>query len=98
MVACNASHYLLGPEGDRAFVAELSERFGYPVQSTTQAILAVCEHFGISRLTLVSPYWDWLTETSRAFWEQAGVTVDRVVPPRPCRARRTRTTSSTRTG
>ncbi|AKN71680.1 arylmalonate decarboxylase [Streptomyces sp. PBH53] len=79
VVACNASHYLLGPEGDRAFVAELSERFGYPVQSTTQAILAVCEQFGISRLTLVSPYWDWLTETSRAFWEQAGVTVDRVV-------------------
>ncbi|WP_030348706.1 arylmalonate decarboxylase [Streptomyces sp. NRRL S-1022] len=79
VVACNASHYLLGPDGDRAFVAELSEAFGYPVQSTTQAILAVCEELGISRLTLVSPYWDWLTETSRSFWEQAGVAVDRVV-------------------
>ncbi|MFF8726246.1 arylmalonate decarboxylase [Streptomyces sp. NPDC015171] len=79
VVACNASHYLLNPDGDRAFVAELSERFGYPVQSSTQAILAVCEAFGISRLTLVSPYWPWLTETSRSFWEEAGLTVDRVV-------------------
>ncbi|MEU2065239.1 arylmalonate decarboxylase [Streptomyces sp. NPDC013455] len=79
VVACNASHYLLGPDGDRAFVTELSERFGFPVQSTTQAILAVCEAFGISRLTLVSPYWPWLTDTSASFWEEAGVTVDRVV-------------------
>nr|WP_311315050.1 arylmalonate decarboxylase [Streptomyces sp. TML10] len=79
VVACNASHYLLGPEGDRAFCAELSERFGYPVLSTTQAILAVCEAFGITRMTLVSPYWAWLTETSRSFWEEAGVTIDRVV-------------------
>ncbi|MFK4228020.1 arylmalonate decarboxylase, partial [Streptomyces sp. NPDC019890] len=79
VVACNASHYLLNPDGDRAFVAELSERFGFPVQSSTQAILALCEALGITRLTLVSPYWDWLTETSRDFWEQAGLTVDRVV-------------------
>ncbi|MEU6667441.1 arylmalonate decarboxylase [Streptomyces sp. NPDC046727] len=79
VVACNASHYLLRPEGDRAFVAELSERFGFPVQSSTQAILAVCEAFGITRMTLVTPYWQWLTETSRSFWEEAGVTIDQVV-------------------
>lgn len=79
VVACNASHYLLNPQGDRAFVAELSERLGFPVQSSTQAILAVCEEFGTTRLTLVSPYWPWLTETSRSFWEQAGLKVDTVV-------------------
>ncbi|MEW2066458.1 arylmalonate decarboxylase [Streptomyces sp. NPDC007346] len=79
VVACSASHYLLGPEGDRAFCAELSERAGSPVHSSTQAILAACEALGVSRLTLVSPYQPWLTDTSRAFWEQAGLTVDGVV-------------------
>ncbi|CAM5493713.1 Arylmalonate decarboxylase [Streptomyces griseus] len=79
VVACSASHYLLEPEGDRAFCEELSERAGAPVHSSTQAILACCEALGVDRLTLVSPYEPWLTDTSRAFWEQAGLTVDGVV-------------------
>ncbi|WP_329209391.1 arylmalonate decarboxylase [Streptomyces sp. NBC_00683] len=79
VVACSASHYLLDPDGDRAFCAELSERAGFPVQSSTQAILAACDALGVNRLTLVSPYEPWLTDTSRAFWERAGLTVDGVV-------------------
>ncbi|WP_329034317.1 arylmalonate decarboxylase [Streptomyces sp. NBC_00178] len=79
VVACSASHYLLGPDGDRAFCDELSERAGTPVRSSTQAILAACEALGVSRLTLVSPYQPWLTDTSHAFWERAGLTVDGVV-------------------
>ncbi|MEU7409443.1 arylmalonate decarboxylase [Streptomyces sp. NPDC042638] len=79
VVACSASHYLLEPDGDRAFCAELSERAGFPVTSSTQAILAACEALGVRRLTLVSPYQPWLTDTSRAFWERAGLTVDATV-------------------
>ncbi|MFE6036480.1 arylmalonate decarboxylase [Streptomyces sp. NPDC056452] len=79
VVACSASHYLLDPDGDRAFCAELSERAGFPVQSSTQAILAACDALGVNRLTLVSPYEPWLTDTSRAFWERAGLVVDDVV-------------------
>ncbi|MEU5950672.1 nuclear transport factor 2 family protein [Streptomyces sp. NPDC047525] len=79
VVACSASHYLLEPEGDRAFCEELSARVGYPVMSSTQTILAACETLGLDRLTLVSPYEPWLTETSRAFWEAAGIEVDEVV-------------------
>ncbi|MFE7565536.1 arylmalonate decarboxylase [Streptomyces sp. NPDC057539] len=79
VVACSASHYLLDPDGDRAFCAELSERVGFPVRSSTQAILAACEALGVTRLTLVSPYQPWLTDASRAFWERAGLTVDGVV-------------------
>ncbi|WP_328315723.1 maleate cis-trans isomerase family protein [Streptomyces sp. NBC_00388] len=79
VVACSASHYLLGPGGDRAFCAELSARAGFPVLSSTQAILAACEALGVSRLTLVSPYQPWLTHTSRTFWEEAGLTVESVV-------------------
>ncbi|MEW2623430.1 arylmalonate decarboxylase [Streptomyces sp. NPDC048106] len=80
LVACSASHYLLGPDGDRRFCAELGERAGYPVQSSTQAILAACEALDLTRLVLVSPYEPWLTDASRTFWEQAGLTVVRTVP------------------
>lgn len=79
VVACSASHYLLNPDGDRAFCDELSERVGFPVQSSTQAILAACEALDVTRLTLVSPYQPWLTDTSRDFWLRAGLTVDDVV-------------------
>ncbi|MFI8519240.1 arylmalonate decarboxylase [Streptomyces sp. NPDC085481] len=79
VVACSASHYLLGPDGDLALCEELSERGGFPVRSSTQAILAACEALGVRRLTLVSPYQPWLTEVSRAFWERAGLAVDDVI-------------------
>ncbi|GLY48977.1 hypothetical protein [Lentzea sp. NBRC 102530] len=79
VVACSASHYLLGPDGDREFCEELSVRAGFPVRSSTQAILSACEALGVTRLTLVSPYQPWLTDTSRAFWEEAGLVVDDVV-------------------
>lgn len=79
VVACSASHYLLDPDGDLALCEEMSNRSGFPVTSSTQAILAACEALGVSRLTLVSPYQPWLTDTSRAFWERAGLTVDGVV-------------------
>jgi maleate cis-trans isomerase len=79
VVACSASHYLLDPEGDHALCEELSARAGFPVRSSTQAILAACAALGVTRLTLVSPYQPWLTDTSRAFWERAGLKVDGVV-------------------
>ncbi|MET9956980.1 arylmalonate decarboxylase [Streptomyces sp. NPDC006339] len=79
VVACSASHYLLGPEGDRAFCEELGERAGCPVRSSTQAILTACAWLGVERLTLVSPYEPWLTETSVGFWRAAGLTVDEAV-------------------
>ncbi|WP_395298403.1 arylmalonate decarboxylase [Kitasatospora hibisci] len=79
VVACNASHYLLDPDGDRDFVAELSQRFGSPVTSSTRAIVDLCEALGTSNLTLISPYAPWLTELSRDYWEKAGLTVERIV-------------------
>lgn len=79
LVACTGSHYLLSPEGDRAFCDELSDQVGAPVASATLAILAAAGAVGADRLVLVSPYEPWLTELSRAYWEKAGLHVDRVV-------------------
>jgi maleate cis-trans isomerase len=79
VVACSASHYLLGPDGDRACCEELSARAGFPVRSSTQATLAACAALGVTRLALVSPYQPWLTDTSRDFWGRAGLTVEEVI-------------------
>uniref|UniRef100_A0AAU2UZV4 Arylmalonate decarboxylase n=1 Tax=Streptomyces sp. NBC_00003 TaxID=2903608 RepID=A0AAU2UZV4_9ACTN len=79
VVACSASHYLLGPDGDREFCARLGERAGYPVRSSALTTLAAIEALGLDRLTLVSPYEPWLTELSRGYWEKAGLTVDAVM-------------------
>jgi maleate cis-trans isomerase len=79
VVACSASHYLLGPDGDRACCEQLSARAGFPVLSSTQATLAACGALGVTRVVLVSPYEPWLTGTSRGFWESAGLAVEDVV-------------------
>ncbi|MFF8512613.1 arylmalonate decarboxylase [Streptomyces sp. NPDC015492] len=82
VVSCTGSHYLLTPECDRALCAELSEQVGAPVRSAALAILDTARAVGAERLVLVSPYEPWLTELSQAYWESAGLTVDRVVKVR----------------
>lgn len=79
VVACSASHYLLSPQGDREVCAELGRRLGFPVVSSALATLEACASLGVRRLSLVSPYEPWLTELSRGYWEQAGLSVAQVV-------------------
>lgn len=82
VVACSGSHYLLGPDGDRALCDKLAEAGGRPVASSTLATLDTCADLGVRDVVLVSPYEPWLTDLSRAFWEDAGLTVSKVVPVR----------------
>ncbi|WP_333741669.1 maleate cis-trans isomerase family protein [Streptomyces sp. IBSBF 2806] len=82
VVACSGSHYLLGPDGDRALCEKLADAGGRPVASSTLATLDTCADLGVQDIVLVSPYAPWLTDLSRTFWEQAGLTVSRVVPIR----------------
>jgi maleate isomerase len=79
VVACTGSHYLLEPERDREFCAELSDQMQAPVQSATLAILAACEATGTDRITLVSPYEPWLTDISHGYWEKAGMKIEREI-------------------
>lgn len=79
VVSCTGSHYLLTPDGDRALCAELSQRAGAPVRSAALAILDTARAVGAERLVLISPYEPWLTELSHAYWESAGLAVDRIV-------------------
>ena len=67
VVACSGSHYLLGPDGDRAFCEKLSADAGTPVTSSTLATLDTCADLGLTEVVLVSPYEPWLTELSAGY-------------------------------
>ncbi|GAA0338506.1 arylmalonate decarboxylase [Streptomyces blastmyceticus] len=79
VIACSGGHYLQGPEADREFCLGLSHRLGVRVVSVTQAIVECFRAYGLTGMTLVSPYAPWLTELSVAYWEAAGLRVDGVV-------------------
>ena len=56
-------------------LAAISEKVGYPIISSSQAIGRALERLGVERLALFSPYPDWLTELSEAYWTRKGYEV-----------------------
>lgn len=56
-------------------LAAMSEKMGYPIISSAQAIQRALERLGAKRLALFSPYPDWLTELSAAYWTAKGYEV-----------------------
>jgi maleate isomerase len=64
---------------DREFCDQLSATAGKPVFTAGQAILEALRALGSHHLCLVSPYPQWLTDLSVAYWEAAGFKVEPVV-------------------
>ena len=56
-------------------LAAMSEKMGYPIISSAQAIQRALERLGAERLALFSPYPDWLTGLSSAYWTAKGYEV-----------------------
>lgn len=75
LVAMTGPNYRLGLEGDRQLCAELTTTFGAPVRTTSLAIHDVLTALGVSRIHLVSPYPDWLTDEAERYWTGAGMSV-----------------------
>lgn len=74
-VACTGSSYLLGCDEEQAFLDKLSEELGYPVITAATAITDALRMTGVERISLVSPYPDWLLDKAVTFWEQKGFAV-----------------------
>lgn len=72
--ACTATAYLFGNDESDA-LAEASARLGAPAISSAMAIHRALERLGVRRLALFSPYPDWLTKASRAYWETQGYVI-----------------------
>lgn len=69
--ACTATAYLFGTDEADTLEAA-SARLGIPILSSAMAIRLALERLNVRRVALFSPYPDWLTAASRAYWESVG--------------------------
>lgn len=77
--ACTGSSYLHGPDADAAVCADITASSGVRFCTAATAVLQTLRTHGVSSVTLVSPYPDWLTDLAAAFWSQAGIGVRHVI-------------------
>ncbi len=70
--ACTGSSYLVGAAWENQIASQVGSEIGYPIVTATAAITAALGRRGARRLALVSPYPDWLTDASVAYWTDAG--------------------------
>lgn len=70
--------YRNGPAEDEKLCAELGENLGTPIATASLAISQALSALKAKSVVLVSPYPDWLTQMSVAYWENLGVEVIKV--------------------
>lgn len=75
MIGLTGPSYRNGPDADIEACHRLSEKLGKPVGTASLAISGALTHLGAKSIVLVSPYPDWLTQLSVAYWEARGVEV-----------------------
>jgi maleate isomerase len=73
--ACTASSYLVGAEAERRHIEICERKAGYPIVTGAQAIGEALRHLGATRVAMGSPYPDWLTHLSHAYWRGVGVEI-----------------------
>jgi maleate isomerase len=77
-VGLTSPSYTLSPAQDIALQGRLSAGAGRPVLLPSRAIAAALAALGILRLTIFSPYPDWLTAQAASYWRAAGLEVSEV--------------------
>ena len=75
------STYHFEHSDEDAFFDQMSQRYGYPIVSAGQSIRRAFTALGAKRVGLVSPYPQWLTERSAAYWARTGVEVVGIESP-----------------
>lgn len=73
--ACTGSSYLLGAEKEAEIARAAAARFGYPVITAAQAVLASLQALGATKIAVLAPYPQNIIDASVAFWEAAGLRV-----------------------
>jgi maleate isomerase len=72
--AFTATAYMADANQDERLAA-MSQKMGYPIISSAQAIHRALQRLGARRLALFSPYPYWLTQLSSAYWTAKGYQV-----------------------
>jgi maleate isomerase len=78
-IGVTGATYTGGLAADVALCEELSESAGAPVRTASLAIVDALRAINCDTIALVSPYPEWLTKLSVAYWESAGICVSQVV-------------------
>lgn len=74
--ACTSASFFQGPGADLEIAAGLSARSGgLPALTTATAAVAALHALGVRRVSIATPYLDWVVQAERAFFEQAGFEV-----------------------
>jgi len=72
---CTASGFLKTPEDDRALAAALEQETGTPVVTSSAAIVDALRALGAHRVSVASPYEDWLNGRLAGYLQAAGFEV-----------------------
>ena len=77
-VAMTGPQYRLLHAGDVELCQRLSDAAGVCVETSSVALCNALRALGVERMSLLSPYPDWLTTLAVAYWESAGFKVDHI--------------------
>lgn len=69
---CTGSGFLKTPDADRALGAALEKATGIPTTTSSSAIVDALRALGARRVSVASPYEDWLNAKLRVYLEAAG--------------------------
>lgn len=80
LAACTGSSYPIGEQGDVELASRAGEQLG-GIDSATSAgaLLRVLRELGTRNVVVLSPYPQWLTENSIAFWSAAGFGIRQLI-------------------
>jgi maleate isomerase len=75
VLAHTATSYTLGREGEKVLMERLSKQYGIPCITAFGSVVRACEHLGIRRLALGTPYSEEMTLRGKAHLEAHGLQV-----------------------
>lgn len=67
LFGCTGGSFLKGGDYDTEVKARIQQRVAVPVTTTSSAVVAALRGLGVRRVTLLTPYEEWLTERGAAF-------------------------------
>lgn len=72
---CTSGSLIQGLEFARGISQELHTKTGIPTVTTSEAVLAACQHLGLTSLSVVTPYTEDINQREIAFFTSAGIHV-----------------------
>ena len=76
---CTAGSFVGGLDYDKKIINDIESITNIPVTTTSTALLEAMKVAGAKKISIVTPYQDWINEKEKAFLEQNGIKVLKIV-------------------